>query len=73
MTSHGDQLLDIVPVIPQINTAGRADQYSDPLWIADKDLRQWLWTYPNSQLADSEKRNAESSYIVDRCHFKPLG
>jgi hypothetical protein len=64
--------LDIVPVIPQMNVSGQVDQYTDPLWIADKDLCQWLWTYPNSQLADSEERNAESSYLVDRHHYKPL-
>lgn len=64
--------LDIVPVIPQMNVSGQVDQYMDPLWIADKDLCQWLWTYPNSQLADSEERNAGSSYLVDRHHYKPL-
>ena len=64
--------LDIVPVIPQTNVSGQVDQYTDPLWIADKDLCQWLWTYPNSQLADSEERNAESSYLVDRHQYKPL-
>lgn len=64
--------LDIVPVLPQINASGQMDQYSDPLWIADRDLCQWLWTYPNTQLSDSEDRNAESSYLVDRHHYKPL-
>ncbi len=67
-----DLTLDIVPVIPQIYKSGELDQYTDPLWIADKDLDQWLSTYPNSQLSDSESRNEESSYLVDRHHYKPL-
>lgn len=67
-----DLTLDIVPVIPHANFVGQVDQYTDPLWIADKDLGQWMWTYPNSQFADSEERNAESSYLVDRHQFKPL-
>jgi hypothetical protein len=64
--------LDIVPVIPQTKASGQVDQYKDPLWIGDKDLCQWLWTYPNSQLADSEERNSKSSYLVDRHLYKPL-
>lgn len=67
-----DLTLDIVPVLPQVDLTGQVDQYTDPLWIADKDLDQWLWTYPNTQLSDSESRNEESSYLVDRHHYKPL-
>lgn len=67
-----DLTLDIVPVLLQNNLLEDIDQYTDPLWIADKDLSQWLWTYPNTQLSDSESRNGESSYIVDRHHYKPL-
>jgi len=58
--------LDIVPVLIQSN------QDSDPMWIADKDLDQWLNTYPNSQLSDSEQRNKNSSLINGYRSYKSL-
>jgi hypothetical protein len=58
--------LDIVPVrIP-------LDQDADPMIIADRELQAWFFTYPNTQLSDSCKRNDRSYYIVDRHSYKPL-
>ncbi len=69
-TKEGKELpeltMDIVPVLVQ------SDKNTDPLIIADRDLAGWYDTYPNTQLADSERRNNRSSYIVDRHSYKPL-
>lgn len=58
--------MDIVPVLIPI------DRSTDPLTIADRELKQWYDTYPNSQLNDSVARNQNSSWIVDRYSYKPL-
>ena len=49
--------LDIVPVLIPY------DKEKDPMWIADRELRQWCYTYPNSQLNDSVDRNQQSEKI----------
>jgi len=58
--------MDMVPVLIQ------TDKDQDPMTIADKDLGTWYDTYPITQLSDSVDRNAESSKIGDRHHYKPL-
>ena len=58
--------MDIVPVLIQTG------KDKDPMTIADKDLGAWYDTYPITQLSDSVDRNAESSKIGDRHHYKPL-
>lgn len=58
--------LDIVPVLIQ------SDKDTDPMWIADKDLDEWLNTYPNSQLSDSEQKNKNSSLIKGYRSYKSL-
>ena len=61
-----EMTMDIVPVRIV------SDKDTDPMIISDRELTLWMDTYPNSQLADSTTRNSDSSYIVDRHHYKPL-
>ncbi|MCP4369727.1 MAG: hypothetical protein GY797_16680 [Deltaproteobacteria bacterium] len=61
-----EMTMDIVPVRIV------SDKDTDPMIISDRELALWMDTYPNSQLADSATRNSNSSYIVDRYHYKPL-
>ena len=58
--------LDIVPVLIPF------DKEIDPMWIADRELRQWCYTYPNSQLDDSVKRNQQSKEIDGYHSYKSL-
>jgi len=58
--------MDIVPVL--IKSSADAD----PMTISDRELSQWLDTYPNTQLADSLVRNDQSKEIGDRHSYKPL-
>lgn len=61
-----DLTLDLVPVIIQ------TDKDSDPMTIADKDLKGWFDTYPNTQLNQSIERNSSSKEIGGRHSYKPL-
>lgn len=61
-----DLTMDIVPVLIV------ADQDTDPMQIADHELKGWYDTYPLGQLGDSEDRNAQSKIIGDRHSYKPL-
>jgi len=58
--------LDIVPVLIPY------DKEKDPMWIADRELRQWCYTYPNSQLNDSVDRNQQSEKIDGYFSYKSL-
>lgn len=58
--------LDIVPVLIPY------DKTKDPMRIADRDLKQWFDTYPNSQLDDSETRNGDSTKIDGYYSYKSL-
>lgn len=58
--------LDIVPVLIPY------DKEVDPMWIADRELRQWCYTYPNSQLNDSMDRNQQSEEIDGYHSYKSL-
>lgn len=58
--------LDIVPVLIPY------DKKQDPMWIADRELRQWCYTYPNSQLNDSVDRNQQSKKVDGYHSYKSL-
>lgn len=58
--------LDIVPVLIPY------DKEIDPMWIADRELCQWCYTYPNSQLSDSVDRNQQSEEICGYHSYKSL-
>lgn len=58
--------LDIVPVLIPF------DKEIDPMYIADRELRQWCYTYPNSQLNDSVNRNQQSEEISGYYSYKSL-
>lgn len=58
--------LDIVPVLIPYN------KEIDPMWIADRELRQWCYTYPNSQINDSVDRNQKSEKIDGYHSYKSL-
>ncbi|MCL4562955.1 MAG: hypothetical protein M1281_20370 [Chloroflexi bacterium] len=58
--------LDIVPVLIPY------DKETDPMQIADRELKQWFDTYPNSQLKDSESRNQNSFKIYGYNSYKSL-
>jgi len=58
--------LDIVPVLIPY------DKETDPMWIADRELRQWCHTYPNSQRNDSVNRNQQSEEIDGYHSYKSL-
>lgn len=58
--------LDIVPVLIPY------DKEIDPMWIADRESRQWCYTYPNSQLEDSVDRNQQSEEIEGYHSYKSL-
>ena len=58
--------LDIVPMLIPY------DKEIDPMWIADRELRQWCYTFPNSQLNDSVDRNQQSEEIDGYQSYKSL-
>lgn len=58
--------LDIVPVLIPF------DKNTDPMLIADRELKQWCDTYPNSQLNDSVDRNQKSAEIDGYHSYKSL-
>ena len=58
--------LDIVPVLIPF------DQDVDPMTVADRELKEWFDTFPNSQLQDSVDRNQSSSEIYGYRSYKSL-
>lgn len=58
--------LDIVPVLIPY------DKGQDPMWIADRELCEWCYTYPNSQLSDSVDRNQRSEEVDGYHSYKSL-
>jgi hypothetical protein len=65
-TNLPELTMDIVPVQVQFGVD------IDPMKISDCELGDWFYTYPNTQLSDSIKRNDQSTVIGDRHNYKPL-